>query len=78
MLRGLGPTADERDPVVSHSEWINAQDLLRERQALRSELARLRAENQRLRGALVDEVFATVQDVAGHTPARSCASSTGC
>jgi hypothetical protein len=63
-------------PVVSHSTWINALDLLRERQALRSELDRLRAENERLRGALVDEVSAEV--LGEHAPAQACASNAGC
>jgi regulator of replication initiation timing len=60
---------------VTHTAWINAQDLLRERAALRTEVAHLRAENERLRGALVNEVFAEMRDVSKHASAESCASS---
>lgn len=60
---------------MTHSGWINPQDLLRERDALRTEVARLRTENERLRGALVDEVVAEVQDASKHAFAESCASS---
>jgi hypothetical protein len=49
---------------MNRSGWINAQDLLSERARLRADVERLRAENQRLRGALVDEVLAEVQDVS--------------
>ena len=63
---------------MTHSGWINPQDLLREREALRTEVARLRTENERLRGALVDEVVAEVQDVSKHAFAESCASTNGC
>ena len=41
---------------MSHSTWINAQDLLCQRAALRTEVAHLRAENERLRDALVETV----------------------
>ena len=63
---------------MTHSGWINPQDLLREREALRTEVAGLRAENERLRGALVDEVLAEVQAVSKHAFAESCPSSNGC
>ena len=68
----------KRELVVSHSTWINAQDLLSERQVLRKELARLRAENERLRGALVDEVAAEMHEASEHRSAKPCAASTGC
>jgi hypothetical protein len=66
------------EKALTHSGWINAEDLLRERAAFRLELARLRTENKRPRDALVKEVVADVQDHAEHMPARSCVSSTGC
>jgi hypothetical protein len=49
---------------MTHSGWLNAQDLLCQRTALRAEVARLRAENERLRGALVHEVTSAMQDRA--------------
>ena len=63
---------------MPHSGWINARDLLCERWALRRELARVRAENERLRGALVHEVIAEMHDVSEHRSAQSCAPSNGC
>jgi regulator of replication initiation timing len=69
---------NREEDTLTHSGWINAEDLLRERAALRTELARLRTENERLRDALVEEVVADVQDHAEHMPAESCVSSTGC
>jgi hypothetical protein len=72
------PAAREERTIVTHSTWINAEDLLRERTVLRTELARLRAENERLRGALVEEVYSEVQHASKHAPAEACASSNGC
>jgi hypothetical protein len=46
---------------MTRSGWINAEDLLSERSQLRAEVARLQAENERLRSALVEEVLADVQ-----------------
>jgi hypothetical protein len=63
---------------VTRSGWINALDLLRERETLRTEVAHLRAENERLRSALVEDVLAEVHDGSGHAAAASCASSSGC
>ena len=63
---------------MTHSGWINAEDLLRERNALRTEMARLRAENERRRDALVEKVVAGVQEHSARVPAESCASSSGC
>jgi chorismate mutase len=63
---------------MSHSTWINAQDLLSERAALRTEVAKLRTENERLRDALVAEVLVEVRDSSEHALVEPCASSAGC
>ena len=60
-----------------HSSWINAQDLLCQRAALRLEVAHLRAENERLRGALVEEVLGEMREGA-EEQAQPRTSSTGC
>lgn len=63
---------------MAHSRWIGGQELLRERQELRSELALLRAENERLRGALVEQVLSEVQSSSQERSASSGAPSGGC
>ena len=63
---------------MTHSGWINALDLLREREALRTEAAHLRAENERLRSALVDDVLSEMHDVTHDAAAEVCTSRCGC
>lgn len=63
---------------MAHSRWIGGKDLLLERQELRRELARLRTENERLRGALVEQVLSEVHSSSKNGSANSGASSGGC
>jgi hypothetical protein len=51
---------------MTRSGWINAADLLGERGQLRAEVARLQAENERLRSALVEEVLADMHGGSDH------------
>jgi len=78
MRMGARTSCKEERTIVMQSTWINAQDLLCQRNALRLEVAHLRAENERLRGALVEEVLAEMHEGAEDSRAQPRTSSTGC
>jgi hypothetical protein len=62
---------------MTRSGWINAEDLLSERSQLRAEVARLQAENERLRSALVEEVLADARGRSEHAIDEASVSSNG-
>jgi hypothetical protein len=52
---------------VARSDEVDAADWFRDCDELRTEVVRLRAENDRLRGALVDEVLVQIRNPGGAT-----------